>query len=461
MSQRSRLFPFVAGGFLLGALAGLLRVDDAESAVYHAGPGQPETVSSANAKMQPGDVCVLHAGTHNALPNPAAAATGGKRFTFQGDCPAGDTVARAGIILPGGTISKPYVTLARVSINGGLTLSETADRDSIIDVTATGSSDNAGADYTVWVRSKFKGPTRTLNKGVLGASDGVEMWYCDWPYLGVGKTGGDHIDLTWDADSTVEVGCRKLITVEAGLPTSLGAEWHFGDRNRTSRDNETRIHLKRDCYAIWRWRSNKDWQDDRGCFNNTFTNDRIIVTGVGGVIMPTSSASCGSGGYLAQCVGAWNWTVTNTVIDASACTGPSTIYWQGGLHGMRFSNCTLAANGPAIEAFDIHDQSAFIDCTIRGAVKFTTEYTRPLWQAGDMTFCRNALTGSLSIAPALAAVPGAFVTTCSEPPPPPTPTPPTTPPTPPAPTPVPDTVRVHVAITSKVPVVITSSTVRP
>jgi hypothetical protein len=180
--------------------------------------------------------------------------------------------------------------------------------------------------------------------------------------------------------------------------------------------------------------------------------DTIICLGQGGNWMPSSSASCSTdpARYLPQCVGSWNVFMDSCLVDASTCVA-SEGSWQGGMHGWQISDSKIRMKGPAIHAFDIHG-SMVVRSTLEGvngtAVRWTDEYGRPLWQAGDMNFCQNTVLGTIYTAPTLAAVPGAVVSNCQ---PAPSPTPAPTPTPSPSPTAVPspstapgDTVRINV-----------------
>ncbi len=377
-----------------------------------------KTIAKANAVMVPGDIARILPGTYTSLPNPTAAATGGLRFTFLGTSANGDplvdSLSRATIILPGGYVSKPYVTLRGVRVSGNFGCSESGDRDSITDVIVDGNFDHQGGDYSIYSRCKFKGGKFNLNKGTLGSSDGVQIYRCDFPYVGQGVTSGDHNWLVWGADSTVEMFNRRLITIEAGLPNEFGGEWHFDDRNRVSRGNYTKINLNRTCYAVWRWRS--DTSTDIGSFGNKFMSDTILVTGTSpspSTMLPTSSANCGAGTYLPQCVGAWNATMDSCFINATGVNGVVDIVWEGGMTGWTIKNTVIATNGGAVRAFDVHGSSVK-NCTIAGmpAAVWTDSYSRALWQAGDMKFDHNivvAWSGSPIQFDATMLIAGAYV----------------------------------------------------
>jgi hypothetical protein len=169
------------------------------------------------------------------------------------------------------------VTIKGVRVAGNLGCTESGDRDSILDVTADGDFDHQGGDYDIYARDVFKGTKFNLNKNTLGSSDGVQIYGCDFRYVGQNENAGDHNWLVWNADSTVEMFNRRLITVEAGLPIEFGGEWHFDDRNRVSRGNHTVIKLNRGTPNMWRWRS--DQSVDIGCFGNRMDCDMILVTG--------------------------------------------------------------------------------------------------------------------------------------------------------------------------------------
>jgi hypothetical protein len=161
---------------------------------------------------------------------------------------------------------------------------------------------------------------------------------------------------------------------------------------------------------------------NQGCFNNSWDRFAIVCDGVGGNLFPTSSANCGNGGdYTAQCIGSWNSTIKNSLFDAAACSASSLVF-QGGSTGWTVTGTTVRMKNDALHAFDIHG-TKWTDNVLTGAVRFTDEYQRPLWKAGDMVWCNNTLNGSMTTAARLAAVPGAFVTTCQTTPPPPPPTP--------------------------------------
>jgi len=355
------------------------------------------TIAKANALVVPGDVVRILPGTYADFPSPSAAPTGGLRVTYIGTTtsadPMRDTLSRASIVLPSGSLTKSYVTIKGVRFAGNLGCSEAGDRDSLIDVTVDGDFDHQGGDYDIYSRDVFKGSKFNLNKGTLGSSDGVEIYNCDFRYVGQNETEGDHNWLVWNADSTVEMFNRRLITVEAGLPMEFGGEWHFDDRNRISRGNKTIIHLNRGAPNMWRWRS--DASVDIGCFGNRFDCDTILVTGSSSGnesnLLFSSSADCGNETYLPQCVGAWNCTMDSCLINASAATANDVhLNWQGGMRGWSITNCVFATNGFAILALDIH-QSRVSNCTIVGApaAGWKDSYGRTIWKAGDMTFTNN------------------------------------------------------------------------
>jgi hypothetical protein len=380
-----------------------------------------QTISRANVAMQPGDVCYLWPGIHSGIPNPTATATNGGRFTFigaglNGGNPVADTLSRATILVPGGRITQPYVTLKGVTVAGDLELSESADRDSILSITCTGSWSNQGGDYNVYANSVYQGPFWNLNKATLSSSVGVKLFHNDFPYLGQGVTGAqDHIALTWNADSTVEMFDRKLITVEAGLDNALGAEWHFDDRHHQSRGNTTHIHLNRSCYAVWRWRS--DGEVDIGSFDNRFDGDVIVCDGETSdgptSFMPSSSANCGASLSDAQCVGGWGSVMDSCVIDASGTTGMSQFYFQGGMHDWQITRSVIAMNGSALNAFDVRGTNVVEQCTLSGidTVEWTDEYSKGPWSAGAVTFHNNivnAWSGNTMTFARVLSVPNAF-----------------------------------------------------
>ena len=108
--------------------------------------------------------------------------------------------------------------------------------------------------------------------------------------------------------------------------------------------------------------------------------------------MPSSSANCGAGAYQAQCVGAWDSSIDSCVIDGSGTSGPTEFYYQGGMHGWRITNTVLAMNGTALRAFDIVESSVAQSTLVgNNAVRWTDEYTRDLWSAGDMSFTGNVV----------------------------------------------------------------------
>jgi hypothetical protein len=369
------------------------------------------TIAKANALVLPGDLVRIMPGSYSEFPNPAAAATGGMRFTYMGTTtgadPMKDTLSRATIVLPSGSLSKSYVTIKGVRVAGNLGCTESGDRDSILDVTADGDFDHQGGDYDIYARDVFKGTKFNLNKNTLGSSDGVQIYGCDFRYVGQNENAGDHNWLVWNADSTVEMFNRRLITVEAGLPIEFGGEWHFDDRNRVSRGNHTVIKLNRGTPNMWRWRS--DQSVDIGCFGNRMDCDTILVTGSSPAesnFLFSSSANCGQQTYLPQCVGAWNCTMDSCLINASAVSGIVHMNWQGGMTGWTITNCVLATTGEAVLAFDVH-QSRITNCTLAGApvVSWKDSYGRPIWGSGDMTFANNIVcswgNGCITLDPAM------------------------------------------------------------
>lgn len=238
-------------------------------------------------------------------------------------------------------------------------------------------------------------------KWTLSHHTGIKVIGCEFPVLGRGVTGvTSHIVEWWDCDGTVFANNKVDITIEAGLDNSVGGEWHFDDRHRTSYGNVIRIHCKRASYAIWRWRG--DHSTNVGSFGNTFRRDTLIIDGVGGQLLPSSSADCGYGNYDAQCVGAWNWTMDSCLVDASACSGPVEMVWQGGMHGLLMRNTTL--NVP-IRAFDLAG-SKIENTTIRSA-KWTDEFSRPVVSRGLVLTCVSI--GTSTIASKLVAA-GSIVT---------------------------------------------------
>lgn len=413
----------VIGGLTVLTAAGVFTYLALLGTTYHAGAGF-EAMSAINAKIKPGDLCVVHPGVQDAMPNPAAASSTGDKITYVGSAGLTDTLARASIVCPGGVFGKPNVTLKGLTFSSKLELTESADYDSVLYCTVKGNFSSQGADHVVFANSKWTGNSFCLNKWVLGHSDDVKILNCDFPYLGQGQTSGDHAVLYWDVDGLVEMFNRKLVTVEAGTTGDAGEGpvWYFDTRNVTSRGNTTSINLKKNCYGVWRLRG--DSGTNKGCFNWHMDGDRIICYGQGGRLLASSSASCGSGNYLAQCVGSWDVFMDSCVVDASACV-TSQFEFQGGMHSWHITNSVIAMNGPALYAFDIHGSTTqaptgtgpcnVTNCTLVGVnvVRFTDEYSRPTWEPGAMTFKNNivyAWSGAVaSFASSLAAAPAGFV----------------------------------------------------
>lgn len=249
-----------------------------------------------------------------------------------------------------------------------------------------------------------------VGKWSLSHVQNVRITNCSFPVLGRGVTGAtSHISEWWNCDGIVFTGNKVDITIESGLDVSAGGEWHFDDRNRTSSGNVTRIHCKRASYAIWRWRG--DHSTNVGSFGNTFTRDTLIIDGVGGQLLPSSSADCGYGNYDAQCVGAWNWTMTDCLIDASACTGPVEMVWQGGMHGLTVTGSTF--NVP-VRAFDL--AGSRIERTRIKSARWTDEFSRPVVARGLALACVD-IPGGATTASKLAAAGSVVTLPCTSAPP--------------------------------------------
>jgi len=282
------------------------------------------------------------------------------------------------------------------------------------DCAITGSLSIQNADNPTLERVRIDGPRENVNGWTLGKSKGGT--FTDVTFTGLGKgVVGDFIVCYRNVDGMKETRVSRTVVVETNADTTIRPVWHFDDRNRTNTDCVTTIALRRVYDMPWRWRS--DVGVKIGCFNNVFTREKVIVTGVGPCrLLPSASATCeGTTGdpiWLAGCCGQWNATMDSCLLDASGVTGGANIEWQGGMRGWTLKNTTLKvpAGNRAIDAFDIH-KSRIEGCTIVGAVVFADRYSRPLWTAGDMVYCNN-VSAAPSITGGLIGVSGAMVTTC-------------------------------------------------
>jgi hypothetical protein len=77
------------------------------------------------------------------------------------------------------------------------------------------------------------------------------------------------------------------------------------------------------------------------------------------------------------------------------------------MHAWHLTYTSIAMNGPALHAFDVHGSSVQ-NCVLTGGVTWTDEYSRPVWMAGEMVFDHNTIIGGMTFASRLAVV-GAYV----------------------------------------------------
>lgn len=258
----------------------------------------------------------------------------------------------------------------------------------------------SGTNITV-EDSTFGGPF--LLVGSHGSSSIITMRPtlrgCHFPGIGKGVLSGGHPMNFWNVRELVTERCRFDVTVEPNVTgdAAEGPIWYFDVSGARSTDDEIRIHAKRSCYALWRWRS--DTKLNKGCIGNRFTRLQLIVDGVGGQILPSSSANCGAQDYMPQCVGQWHTQYDECLFDASACTGPVEMVWQGGTHRQRILNCTFKV---PVRMFDLHEITLYRSKF--GVLKFTDEYQRPLPHRADV-FQIGTTIEKETVAPRIAAVP--------------------------------------------------------
>lgn len=157
----------------LVALLAVLGISTSEAATYHVRPQGSDgssglsyaaswkTISKANKSARPGDKVYIYTGSYSHFPNPDSGGSSPGRITFIGVSTSGDVLTRipdnyttstgakswlgSSIIVPAGTLTKPYVTLKGMRINGNLTL--TNQRDSVAYCEVAGGLFIQGADY--------------------------------------------------------------------------------------------------------------------------------------------------------------------------------------------------------------------------------------------------------------------------------------------------------------------------
>jgi hypothetical protein len=295
-------------------------------------------------------------------------------------------------------ISAPTV-LNGQTIAGDLTI-ENTDSVHVSDCTVSGSLSIQNCHDIYLDGCTINGPFLNVGKWSLTQGLRVHINKCRFPNLGKGVTGvTGHIVEWWNTNWCTVANSTFNITIEAGLDTSAGGWWNFDNRNYRSLGNTIRFDLKRQCYAVYRWRS--DHSLNVGCSGNLLTLEQVSVGGVGAPgsrILFSSSADCGYGDFLAQCVGHWNTQMRSCVIDAAGCS----IEFQGGLRKWRMLDCRFVGT-PALTAFDIHG-SDIERCTFSGAVHWTDQYSRPLPSPGDLIWGGNIINGTETIAAKIMAV---------------------------------------------------------
>lgn len=159
------------------------------------------TVAKANTAARPGDVIYVYirpGGNSYVTPNPDSAGsnpTGNGKITFIGASTGGDPITtpaqRPALSIT--TITKPYTVIKGFLAYGGLTLEETADRDSIAYCTFSGELSIKGADYTVVSHCTFgNGARLSIGYGSVTGDHCVRdtVDHCAFTGLGAGVGGG-------------------------------------------------------------------------------------------------------------------------------------------------------------------------------------------------------------------------------------------------------------------------------
>lgn len=295
-----------------------------------------------------------------------------------------------------------------------------ADDVRVHDVDVSGSLSLQGADRLTMERFTVRGPRLLVNTDFAGTTGGSSsMRFSDGAFTGLGKgVFADYFVRWWNVSGVTETRVRKIMTIEASADVdAIRSDWHFADRNSKRADCYTEIVLNGAYNQAVRWRSDVKLPNI-GCSANVNVRDTLIVRGKGpSRVILSSSATCD--GTLAGCVGQWASSWRDCVIDMSGVAGGSSIQFQGGMTADTLERCKFTADD-ALYAFDIH-KSVAKDNTFKGNVRFTDEYDRPLWKAGEgIVWCNNSVSGTVSVAPTLAAVAGAMVTNCAPVTPPPT-----------------------------------------
>lgn len=262
---------------LVTALAlAVLSAAPAPAATYYVRPGGSNgaagtsyaaawaTIAKANTTIAAGDVVYVYPGSYADFPNPTAAgADESNRFTFIGAHPTldptADSLARRSVLLPGGTLSKPFVTLNGFRIAGPLSLGAAARKDTLSYLQVTGSLDLGDADYCILDRCTFDGATFYVGATSGQHAIGDELHGCNFWRLGSGYGGSANVvqlgstasaAVTSSADSLVLRFNRFDITLTANGDPASHAIVAYAMRDCAWRGNLIGVHNR---HASGRW----------------------------------------------------------------------------------------------------------------------------------------------------------------------------------------------------------------
>ncbi|HXU06433.1 MAG TPA: hypothetical protein VN903_36000 [Polyangia bacterium] len=304
------------------------------------------------------------------------------------------------------TITTPGTLLRDTTITGDLNL-KGAHGAVISNVTVTGSFACLHSNDVVLQNVTILGQRFCLNKWDLSASHGFIGRHIVAEHLGEGVTDGDHILLWFCDDGTILTDCSFKVTHNNPSTDATHCEYHFSSYNRIERRNRTVYVMNQPDAKTWRWRNTVDKglppEAQYGCFNNLFDHCSWTATGPGAATSrwcPSSSSTCD--GSVPSCVGHWN----STMIGCEFHMDGGTMEWQGGFQGWHIDSTLFDGN---VVAYDVH-RDTLRWCKVTGKWSWTDQYQRPLWKPGDVQLWGNTFAGGVSVAPTLAAVPGAMVT---------------------------------------------------
>jgi hypothetical protein len=312
------------------------------------------TIGKANSTLVAGDVVVVYAGSYSQFPNPATSGTSyASRITY-----VGDQGSPGNVSVPGGSLTRRYVTLKGMRFSGGVTFTNQARYDSVAYAIVAGDVSWTGNKYCMVYRTTVNGGRFVSGEkaGISTEADTLQECVLD---LGSGVTAQPHLFETYDLTQyCVFAQNRITLTLSSGA-SDVHPRIHYHTQYCTFRDNRWTV-INNSSSTGWGTLVIRD-----STSYNTFLRDTLFAQGPGECrILLSSSGSFSNSCRDNQWVGCF---FKNSVGTAA--------YFQNVAWRFTMRNCVFAGRDAALLAGthvgpNVIDHCTFFGSPVAGVANF-------------------------------------------------------------------------------------------